>query len=68
MTNQFRKLIKIADPATLTPEDLVGLLDLYAAAIKLRDFRNQGGVSPPCFLARPLRLFAHPAPQLVDQL
>ena len=46
LTNQFRKLIKTADPATLTPEDLVGLLDLYAAAIKLRDSRDQGGGSP----------------------
>ena len=46
MTNQFRKLIKTADPATLTPDDLVGLLDLYAAAIKLRDSRDLGGGSP----------------------
>ena len=51
MTNQFRKLIKTADPATLTPEDLVGLLDLYAAAIKLRDFRNQGGGLPSVLLS-----------------
>jgi hypothetical protein len=46
LTNQFRKFIKTADPATLTPEDLVDLLDLYAAAIKLRDSRDLGGGSP----------------------
>ena len=51
MTNQFRKLIKIADPATLTPEDLVGLLDLYAAAIKLRDSRDLGGGLPSVLLS-----------------
>ena len=51
LTNQFRKLIKTADPATLTPEDLVGLLDLYAAAIKLRDSRDQGGGLPSVLLS-----------------
>lgn len=46
MTDQFRKLIKTVDPASLTPDDLVDLLDLYGAAIKLRDFEDLGGGLP----------------------